>query len=347
MGQISFQNQPNAICTHVGGNAFIEKVAMTQNNFILQEVIDDLINSEKSLVGPLMKLNYFGRLTKNRELVNFTNSEINGYKQQDSEVPPYRKTPGTLMVDTQAYMNRHMLTVPVSLLDAPFNEALKYIDVREGISAVEKMAQEMIESKGGKQEFYRPIPMEMLHAIQPALRKLYKSDVRLDAVGAKMIGNGNVILEIPNFIRTKLLDFVMQIADKFGYDIEIQSFNKRETNNQTINHIMNTTINTSGDGNLVNIGSNNTIHSKVVINKGDLKQLTDELTRQGIDEEDVQEIASIVQQETPAKNDKLGDKANSWILKIVEKSLKGVGKIATGVSSNLLAGLIKSYYGMD
>jgi len=320
---------------------------MTKDNFILQEVIDDLINSEKSLVGPLMKLNYFGRLTKNDELVDFTNKEINGYKQYDVEVPSYRKTPGTLIVDVQAYMNRHSLPIPASMLESPYREALRYLDVREGIAAVEKMAKEMVDGNGDKSQFMRPIPMEMLHAIQPAVSKLYKSDVRLDAVGAKMVGNANVLIEIPSHIRTKLLEFVMQIADKFGFDIQIQSFNRDKINNQTINNIMNTTINTSGDGNVVNTGNQNTIHSTVTINKGDLKKLTDELTKHGIDETDVQELAKIVQFEPPTEDKRLGEKANSWILNTIGKSLKGVGKIVTGVSSNLLAGLIRGYYGLD
>ena len=39
--------------------------------------------------------------------------------------------------------------------------------------------------------------------------------------------------------------------------------------------------------------------------------------------------------------------AMNWILNISKKALNGVGKIATGVSSNLLATLIKGYYGIE
>lgn len=35
-----------------------------EKNFILQEVINDLMDADTSLLGPLMKLNYFGRLIK-------------------------------------------------------------------------------------------------------------------------------------------------------------------------------------------------------------------------------------------------------------------------------------------
>lgn len=315
--------------------------------FILQQIIDDLLNPEMSLVGPLMKLTYFGRLTKNEELVNFTTNEINGYKEQNSIVPAYRKTLGSLIVDVQAYMNRHTAEIPISMLEKPFNDAFRYIDVREGIATIEKMSKEMVESDGDKKEFYRPIPLELLHVIQPAVRKLYKSNVRLDAVGARLIGNGNIILEIPNSIRTKLLEFVMQIADNFGDDIEIETFNQENKNNQTINNIMNTVINNSGDGNILNTGDNNTFDFKGVVTKGDIEKLNSELEKQGIEKDDIEELAEIVQNEQPIEGNKLGEKSTNWILKVIGKSLNGVGKIATGISSNILATMIKGYYGIE
>ena len=319
---------------------------MIKKNFILQEVIDDLINPEKSLVGPLMKLNYFGRLTKNEELIDFTTKEINGYKFDYTNIPAYRKAIGTLIVDAQVYEERHNLELPVSMLVEPLNENLRYVDIREGISVIEKMEKKMNEDD--KASAYRPIPMEILRFIEPSLRKLYKSEGRIDAVGAKLKFNENIILEIQNYIRTKLLEFVMQIADNFGYDIEIESFNKEQINNKTINNIMNTVINTSGDGNVVNTGNQNKIHSNVTIEKGDLEKLTTELKKQGVDDNDIIEIADIVQTESSSSDEnKLGEKANNWILKVIEKSLKGIGSIATGVSSNILSTLIKGYYGIE
>lgn len=51
-----------------------------KHTFLLQEVIDDLVNTDKSLSAALMKLNYFGKLIKNQELVEYTQSELNGYR---------------------------------------------------------------------------------------------------------------------------------------------------------------------------------------------------------------------------------------------------------------------------
>ena len=70
----------------------------------------------------------------------------------------------------------------------------------------------------------------------------------------------------------------MSIADSFGYDIEIESLNKKaDINNQTIIHQMNTTITNSGDGNVINTGSENQIENNVTFYKGDIERLQKEL----------------------------------------------------------------------
>lgn len=73
----------------------------------------------------------------------------------------------------------------------------------------------------------------------------------------------------------------MAIADEFVYDIEIESFIiKSELNNKTIIHQMNTTINNSGDGTVINTGNENQIENIVSIAKGDIFRLQSELEKQ-------------------------------------------------------------------
>lgn len=318
-----------------------------KQTFLLQEVIDDLVNTEKSLSAPLMKLNYFGRLVKNQELIDYTQNELNGYRDQEN-IPDYRRTIGTLFIDMQMYIHRHSGQLPVSILEEPYRDALKYVYVREGIAAIEKLARES-ESGDSDGQIMTQLPMEMLHILQAPARKLYKSDARVDVIGARLAGNASIVVEIPNAIRTRLLEFAMSIAEMFGHDIEIESFNKKaETNNQTIIHQMNTTINNSGDGNVINTGNQNQIDNNVTLYKGDIERLQRELAEQGIEENDITEISQIVQEEQPdLENGRLGEKSNGWISKIINKSLNGIGKIATGVSANLLATLVKQYYGME
>jgi hypothetical protein len=317
-----------------------------KQTFLLQEVIDDLVNTDKSLSAPLMKLNYFGKLIKNQELVEYTHSELNGYKAQEENIPSYRRTIGTLYIDMQMYIHQHSGELPVSMIEEPYRTALRYFYVREGIAAIEKLARESESNSGG--QIVTALPMEILHVLQSPARMLYKSDARVDVVGARLAGNSNIVVEIPNAIRTKLLDFVMSIAENFGYNVEIETFNnKAEINNQTIIHQMNNTINNSGDGNVINTGNENQIENNVTLYKNEISRLQSEMEKQGIDKDDIEELSEIIAVEEPnIEENRLGEKSNNWISKIINKSLNGVGKIATGISVNILATLIKQYYGM-
>ena len=316
-----------------------------KDTFLLQEVIDDLVNTDKSLSAALMKLNYFGKLIKNQELITYTNNELNGYKPDD-DIPEYRKTIATLSIDIQTGPgNNYTVQLPISMLDDPYRHDLKFISVTEGIAAIEKLSRE-VEKGDSEDQVAIPLPIEKLHILQKPARKLYKSPMRVDVVAARMLGNSNIVVEVPNAIRTKLLDFVMSLAETFGHNIGLETFkSKGDINNQTIIHQMNTTINNSGDGNVINTGNKNQIHNEANIYKGNSERLKKELKKQGIDEDDISEVLEIVTKEKPKENGLLGENANSWISKIINKTLNGIGKISTGVSANMLATLIKEYYG--
>jgi hypothetical protein len=316
------------------------------NTFVLQEVIDDLVNTDKSLVSPLMKLSYFGRLIKNTELVKYTTEEIEGYRAENAELPSYRKRVGTLEVDLQAMHNRHKVELPVSLLDEPFRDGLRYMKVREGIATIE----EMVANGLKKGDFiYTPVLMEMLPYFQAPARKLYRSDVRIDVVGGRLKASSSIMVEILSTVRSKLLAFTMDVAEKFGHNIEIASFKeKQEQNNQTIINYMKTEITNTGDANIINTGEKAQIDANITVTKGDIQKLNQALSKQGIEEEDISELNTIVTTEEPdLQNKRLGQKANDWIMKIIGKGLSGIGKIGTGISSNILATLIKQFYGMD
>lgn len=102
-----------------------------------------------------------------------------------------------------------------------------------------------------------------------------------------------------------------------------------------------------GHGTVLNSGNDVNIHAAVNVSKGNLDSLKQQLSKHGIEEEDIQELSEILQTEEPnTVNSTLGEKSNNWILKIAGKALSGAGKIATGISSNILATLIRQYYGI-
>lgn len=101
-----------------------------------------------------------------------------------------------------------------------------------------------------------------------------------------------------------------------------------------------------GDNTVIVVGDHNIV-SPSQVKSHDLKTLEDLLLNNKVAKEDVEEIKEIVTAETPDKeNGRLGPRANSWIAKMVQKSLDGTWAIGIGAAGKLLADGIKHYYGL-
>lgn len=228
------------------------------DNFILQEVIDDLININQSLVSPLLKLQYFARLTKNDELLNFTEREINGYRLVRADVPKYRRRVGRIhgkLSDDYNNMESHIL--PIEYIDEPFQEVFRYLIVPEGISTIELWAKSY-ENGNNTDDLIFIHPLKTRSILQTAFNKRF---VNAGTLISSYISTSSVFnAEILNSVRTSLLALVMDIGEKFGFNILINSFKKDlSSNNQYIKTFIQsnfeTNISTSGNDNLINTGN--------------------------------------------------------------------------------------------
>lgn len=320
-----------------------------KNIFLLQEIIDDLVDTDKSLAKPLMKLLYFAKIIKNKELEEFVNNELNGYKDTISndenyldKIPDYRKTIATINMNGQCGEHKHNITFPISMLP-PELSILKYFIVAEGIVQIEKLVEQSQSHSGN---IGRDLPMEALPYFQEPANKLYKNPFGLKLIITQVTTScsPNFIIGIPSNIRKKLLDFIMNIAEQFGYDIEIETFNKEPENNKIIIEQMNNVINNTGDGNTINMGNNNHNENNISIHKGNIERLQQELSKLGLEQEDINEISEIVKSEPLDEKKGLGERAKKWLHKIFGKAIDGIGDISKGVTIELLTKLITEYH---
>lgn len=320
-----------------------------KNIFLLQEIIDDLIDTDKSLAKPLMKLLYFAKRIKNKELEEFVNNELNGYKDTISndenyldKIPDYRKTIATINMNGQCGAYSHNLEFPISMLPSQLS-FLKYFIVDNGIVQIEELIKQSQSQDGN---IGSVLSMEVLPYFQEPANKLYKNSFRLKLIITQVTTScsSNFIIGIPSNIRKKLLDFIMNIAEQFGYDIEIETFNKEPENNKIIIEKMNNVINNTGDGNTINMGNNNHNENNISIHKGNIERLQQELSKLGLEQEDINEISEIVKSEPLDEKKELGERAKKWLHKIFGKVINGIGNISEGVSVELLTKLITEYH---
>lgn len=226
---------------------------MQDNNvFLIKRVINDLLDPQTSIEAALLKLNYFARLVKNDKLLRYTGLEVNGYKEE-SNVPKYRQTLATLNVVMAGGNYTETIELPVEMMEAPFNKKLQYIQMREGIRVIEAMAEKKIVENDHL--IGTPVPFAMLTYIKKATDKLPNN--RLLPKTAMVSGNPTLPMQIVSTVRYRLLAFATEIAEQFGYEIEIESFTGHlRDNNQIINNHIHSQIINNGNHNVNNSGNN-------------------------------------------------------------------------------------------
>lgn len=102
--------------------------------------------------------------------------------------------------------------------------------------------------------------------------------------------------------------------------------------------------NTFGDNATIIVGDNNQVKSSIT--KGNFDSLKVLFVNNGISEDDIAELKTIIQQEEPDTEKKIfGSETNGWISKMVSKCLDGSWAIGIGAAGKLLADGIKAYYG--
>ncbi|QNR85075.1 hypothetical protein H9N25_00765 [Pedobacter riviphilus] len=227
--------------------------------FLLQQVIDDLLDPTLSVEAPLLKLKYFALLVKNSKLAAYTDLEINGYK--DAKIlPRYRQGLAALTINLQVGIDNYKKELPISMIEKPYASQLKYLPVPEGIKVIEFM----IAKSGQKSDLITvAFPMESLHLLQGPAGKLYRTNLRPTVTEAWLTTNANILVQIPSTVRSRLLAFTMDIAESFGFDIQISKFKGNQIeNNQIINNYFRNEIINQGDRNIVNTGNGSSLKGK-------------------------------------------------------------------------------------
>ncbi|MGS2739978.1 AbiTii domain-containing protein [Sinomicrobium sp. M5D2P17] len=305
---------------------------------LISQIINELIDSEKSINGALLKTKVLASRIQNNELLNWVNRELNGYSSF-KDLPDYRKNitsylQGNYINGNAKYTNQ---PIPTIGLDEIFQKKLQSAEFSDSITALENLIE-----NNDSSTLALPLRAEIVGMIETNWRKM--GNPYLQLMNVSMIIGKSVIVEVVSKVRNKLLDFMLKIDKEFGSLTEISELKEKK---KEISTIMNQTIiNTSGDGNVINTGDKNKINIKITIEKGNKNALIEHLQESGISKQDMTELVEIIDTEKPnSKNNTFGKKVNEWIKKMIGKAVDGTWNIGIGTAGNLLAEAIGKYYG--
>ena len=128
---------------------------------LINDIINELIDTEKSIVSPLLKTKVLASRLGNDVLLTWVSNELKGYENKD-ELPDYRKFKGNI---TGTYINGSMQyndqPVPTVGLNRKFEDVIHSMNFNQSISSLEII---IAENESGMLE--RPYPAEIVGVIQ-------------------------------------------------------------------------------------------------------------------------------------------------------------------------------------
>lgn len=301
----------------------------------INDIINELVDSKTSISAPLLKTLVLANRLGNDELLNWVKQELDGYKSVEN-IPSYRICNCQIIGD---YNNgNYKVTkyqIPLNNLKEDIQDKLQSINFFEGVASLESM----ITNSGGN-TLEIPLDTDVVRYVQ---NHLQGHNPRLQLLNLSKRFSPNMIIEILSKIRHRLLNFMLKIEKEFGEETEFEDLKNEE---KLIQYFMSQTI-ISGDGNVVNNGSDSKISATINISKGNKNYLEDELKKMGVSESDTAELLSVIDEQIPSTvQQPFNSKVNFWIQKMIAKSVDGTWQISIATAATFLAEVILKYYGL-
>ncbi len=302
---------------------------------LISDIINELLDERISLTVPLNKTKILATRIVNQPLLNWVNFELKGYPDKEL-LPPYRKTQGTILGN---FINgRHQVInypLPLPEFGEGMDEEMRTFYLFDGIATIEHFAISKRE-----ESLISRFPDGLKRSIENILQNTNGPYFQLLQVGVSV--PIHVAAHVITAVKDKLLEFMLELEKEFGLETEIDDLKK---NNAKINYIMGTTINNNGDGNVINTGHKANVKANIHLTKGGKAELQKTLTENDVAESDITELLNVIDTEIPF-NGNFGSKVNSWIQKMIAKSLDGSWQISIGAAGTLLAEALHKYYGL-
>ncbi|WP_198087005.1 hypothetical protein [Variovorax sp. E3] len=299
---------------------------------LLDQIIELLSNDSGSLNEALLKTKVLLHKIGQKELTPWVTQELNGY-DNDTAVPSYRQAHATVLGNvTNGYMRYTNHPLPIRHLTKMQQDGLQNVPLRQSLAVLQQ---------------YTSKPEGVL-----------KSNIPLEYNGllGKTISDGFHIeqawTQIPcsqfiqaiTEVRSRLLDFVLNLQSKLGEDIS-EGQVKEAAANIDAKGLFNNSV--FGDGATIVLGNQNAVTNAATVHKGDFASLERLLKKHGVADHDVVELKSAIVKDADSPElaqGKVGPQVNGWLKGMLAKAVDAAWQIELGVAGGLLTNAIQAYY---
>lgn len=296
---------------------------------ILDEIIDLLSDEKGSLTAALLKTKVLMHSIGHAELAEWVNDELSGYPK-DKPVPPYRVVGGRVAGNIQSMvMIQSNVNLPTMHLPKKLKDWLENHELREAMAVMEEMAQ----TKAGT-SLHMPLSPEIGAQIDKAMDGYWVQKCWVE-MQPWQIKNGI------NQVRSRLLDFALNLRDKLG-GVEEQEVKVAAQKNDVPAMFHGAVF---GDHAVVVIGDRNQTEISNVVKKGDFESLASLLVKNKVVEADVLDLKEAIAADGEPLHAQYGERVKAWVGKMMGKALDGSWAIGIGAAGTLLAEALKAFFG--
>ena len=300
---------------------------------LLDVLIELLSTKDGSLTDALLKTKVLLHKIGHQELIGWVNSELNGYPDKE-DLPQYRILPAQVLVNASnmAYrVTSH--PVPLGHLTKKMRNAYETARMDQSLAVLEQLASK----EGGS--LRAPIPMEVNGLIGEGLDNGYQVEQAWCNIQQSALAS--IFVQV----RSRLLDFILELKDEFG-DIDSDQEIKDKSDLIDAPRIFSNAI--FGDNTTIIVGNNN---KQKVINtnlKGNFDALAEELKKHGVDEKDISELQICIEKDNTSEKSSenaFGSSVKGWLKNMLSKAVDTSWQIELGIASGLLTTALQNYYG--
>lgn len=299
---------------------------------LLDELVTLLSDEKSSLPGALLKTKVLLYQIGQKELVEWVNKELNGYVDND-ELPEYRiihtKVVGTVVNIAYRYQN---FDLPTMHLEEKWRRRFTQARLGQSLGSLERL------QEGDGQSISFPVPVELTSLFTKALERGNHVESAICVANISQIDN------IFTQVRSRLLDFVLQLKDEFG-DLPEEEVKPGAPGTANAANLFHSAV--FGDGATIVVGNNNVQHVNSHNKTGDMDGLLEALRKFGVNEPELVRLQSAIAEDPqPTQQTGLGPQVRAWISRQFERAASAAWNIELGIAGGLLTTALQNYYGL-
>ena len=300
---------------------------------LLTEIIEALSSQSSSLTEALLKTKVLLHKIGHQELVEWVNNELNGYSDHDN-VPAYRILFAQVLANiaNSGYQfNAH--PIPLGHLSKEMRESLETAKMPQSLAVLEKL----VDGRDGHLE--TSIPMEANGILGQGLSNGFKIQRAWSQIETADV------VQVFVQVRSRLLDFVLNLQDKLGEGVSDQEI-KQRTDSLDASRLFNNAI--FGNNTTIVVGTNNRQQITNISVHGDFSALAEGLREHGVQESDIAALDDAVRNDVGApelEERKYGPSVKAWLQNMLAKAVDASWEVELGVASSLLATALQKFYG--